>query len=101
MSAILSSLIIVYLFKKPQDDGSELIISSKPLVRHKMVAAKYIVCLVSFLVFSFSIATGALFAFLSPGASVKGVWLLFVCFFVGNFVIFIFFGGLALLFGVY
>ena len=40
INAIFSALIVVFIFKTPQDDGSELIISAKPLSRNKVILIK-------------------------------------------------------------
>lgn len=44
--SIYSALITIFLFKTPQEDGTDLLVNSKPIIRTKIVFAKFI-CFVS------------------------------------------------------
>ncbi len=99
--SILSSVIVVYIFKAPQDDGSELIICSKPLDRKKMIWSKFFVSGLMFLFFSIITAIFCLFAMIPNGVSKSGVAFLMLSCFVGNIVNFIFFGSIATFFSIF
>jgi ABC-type transport system involved in multi-copper enzyme maturation permease subunit len=41
--ALIGAIIALFIFRQPQDDGSELLVCSKPLYHTKIIASKFIV----------------------------------------------------------
>ena len=69
INAIFSALIVVFIFKTPQDDGSELIISAKPLSRNKVILIKFLIFITYSIFFSIVSAVFVCFSFLSPNVN--------------------------------
>ena len=46
LSSLLTALVIVYIFKTGQSDGTDLLVAAKPISRLKMIAGKFIVLIV-------------------------------------------------------
>jgi ABC-2 type transport system permease protein len=69
IGSIFSALISIYIFKEYNDNGTELIISSKPLTRIKVVCMKFSACLTLLLTSSILFASISSLLLLTSSAS--------------------------------
>lgn len=99
--AVVSCFIAIEIFRTSIDDGTELLVVSKPLSRREIVFVKLTVFIVSILVVS--LLTGAIGAtsFISTNSYVNDNINIVIGFFVGSFVVGMIFGSLATIISVY
>lgn len=95
--SILAALLGIILFKAPVDDGTELLIVSKPLSRLEILSTKIIIFLINSLILSILGSVFSLFVFLNKNTIIETNWFIVLGFFVGSFVSFCFFGFLSLI----
>ena len=96
INAIFSALIVVFIFKTPQDDGSELIISAKPLSRNKVILIKFLIFITYSIFFSIISAVFVCFSFLSPNVNPSVVWSLIFTLILTHTICMFFFGSIAI-----
>ena len=97
LCATVSGVIAGIIFKLQQDDGSELIISAKPIERRKMIFAKFLAYCISMVAISLLTALIFLVLMFVPTNSYAMVGWLFLGTFVGNMVCMLLFGSIAIL----
>ena len=100
IAAIFSAMIAVYIFREPQEDGTELLICSKPIERSKLIMAKLITYIIFLLVFSIVPELIFLIMFAFPQFNVQSIGWLMIGFMCGNIVSMLFFGSIAALFSL-
>ena len=100
LSAIFSAIMAVYIFREAQEDGTELLICSKPLERKKMIASKFICFGLLLVMFSILPVLILLFAYIVPQNSIMAVTWLIVGLICGNLVSMLVFGAVAALFSL-
>ena len=93
----ISPLLVTYIFKTSQEDGSELIISSKPISRFKIIFAKFLCFFIIALILSILSATILCFGFLVPESNYHLVISLIISVFFLNLIALMVFGGLLIL----
>lgn len=103
MISVISALLAVFIFRAPIDDGTELLVVSKPIARRKMITSKFLWTLI---VMMFIITIGGLFFLttyiggavnqtpVDPNSLAKIVFSYFVGCIVSTFV----FGALSIMF---
>ena len=97
IAAIFSAMIAVYIFREPQEDGTELLICSKPIQRGQLILAKLIVYIIFLLFFSIIPVAIFLIMFAFPQFNIESVGWLMIGFICGNVVSMLFFGSIAAL----
>lgn len=95
--SVLSAFLGIILFKTPVDDGTELLIVSKPLSRLEILNTKIIIFLIGTLLLSILGSIVSLFIFLNENTIPQKNLFIFLGFFVGSFISFSFFGFLSLI----
>lgn len=98
ITAIFSALIAVYVFKIFSDDGTELLINSKPISRNKTVIVKFLVFILVSLFFAFFSSLAVFFVFLLPNIVYTTVFHLWLAIIVGNIICMLFFGSISVAF---
>ena len=99
-AAIFSAMIAVYIFREPQEDGTELLICSKPLERRKLILAKILAYCIFLVVFSLIPVAVFLIMFAFPQFNIPSIGWLMVGFICGNLVSMFLFGSIAALFSL-
>lgn len=95
--AIFCASVVVVIYKDPIDDGSELLILSKPLSRASIINTKtlaYFIIVTIFTIISFIFLT---FAFLTPTFNGKFYWSFVLSITVATLLISFVFGGISIL----
>lgn len=95
--SILSTLLGIILFKSPIDDGTELLIVSKPLSRWEILTTKIIIFFILSIIISILGSIFSSFIFLNSNTIIENNWFIVLGFFVGSFISFLFFGFLSLI----
>lgn len=94
--ALYGAIIAVYIFRAPIDDGSELLISSKPIHRNKLICSKFIVFIISCIFFGLVSDLFVCFGFLLP-TNYWSVISLMISIFTINILFSLLYGGIAIL----
>ncbi len=87
----------MFLFKDGVSDGTEIIVISKPVSRKIYVSAKFLVLILTCLVFSFLLIFSALIAKVNPEFKLQNMKDLMLGIFIGNFINSLFFGSVSIL----
>ena len=93
-------MIALFIFKQPQDDGSELLICSKPLTHKKVIASKFIVFVITSLLFALGSSLITCFAFCMNNVNYWTVLSLILSLFVVNFIFTLLYGGIAIILSI-
>ena len=64
--ALFAAMVAVIIFRMPREDGSELLICSKPIHHYKMITAKFIIFIITCLCYALVSALFACFGFCLP-----------------------------------
>lgn len=79
-------MVAMFLFKDGVADGTEIIIISKPVSRKIYVSAKFLVLILTCLVFSFLLIITAAIAKINPQFQLQNMKDLMLGIFIGNFI---------------
>ncbi|QMT98829.1 ABC-2 transporter permease [Mycoplasma tullyi] len=97
IASIFGIMVAMFLFKDGVTDGTEIIIISKPVSRKIYVSAKFLVLILTCLVFSFLLILSAAFAKINPKFELQNMRDLMLGIFIGNFINSLFFGSISIL----
>ncbi len=97
-SAIFTAILASYIFRESLDDGTELIIISKPISRTKIILSKFIAFSLMCLIINIFSLIIVLITFALPQMPMQYAWQLLFSTFLGNIVAFTTFGAIAILF---
>ena len=95
--SLFSAMLAAYIFRTPIEDGSELVITAKPIPRNKLVGAKFIAYLIFLTIFSLLPAISLLVLFAIPQYNVQSVGWVIVSDLLGNLIVMLFYGSIAAL----
>ena len=101
-TALFSTLIITYIFKDGETDGSELIIISKPITRFQLLIGKFltfILFMISFHIFLFGIHAGI--GAIDKFASTKDIFNYASSLAIGGFVVQMIYGSIVIIFAAF
>ena len=94
--ALFAAMTAVIIFRMPRDDGSELLICSKPIHHYKLITAKFIVFIIACLCYGIISGLFGCFAFCLP-TNYWTVLSLMISLFATNFIFSSLYGGIAIL----
>lgn len=97
INSLISSLVIIYVYKNPQQDGSNLVIYSKPISRKKIICFNLLASLIMYLFLAVLCSLGSLFGMIIQDQSRIGIAWVFLSCFIGNMVSYVLFGSFTLL----
>ncbi|AFP81262.1 putative ABC-type transport system permease component [Mycoplasmoides gallisepticum NC08_2008.031-4-3P] len=97
VASIFGIMVAMFLFKDGVADGTEIIIISKPVSRKIYVSAKFLVLILTCLVFSFLLIITAAIAKINPQFQLQNMKDLMLGIFIGNFINSSFFGSISIL----
>ncbi len=97
--ALYAAILAIFIFRAPVDDGSELLICSKPINRSKLITSKFIIFVLGCAFYGLISSLFACFAFLLP-TNYWSVLSLILSFFTVSFVFSLLFGGIAILISI-
>lgn len=101
LSAAIISIISVEIFRTPIDDGTELLIVSKPVNRKEIIIVKLSVFLLSVMVLSFLAMIIASFTFVNKSSTYDESLTITLGVFVGTFVNTVLFGSITTILSIY
>ena len=99
--ALIGAIIALFIFRQPQDDGSELLVCSKPLYHTKIIASKFIVFVLTVSMFAAGSSLISCFGFCLSNVNYWAVLSLIVSLFAVNFVFTLLYGGIAIIISIY
>ena len=99
--ALIGAIIALFIFRQPQDDGSELLVCSKPLNHTKIIASKFIVFVLTVSMFAAGSSLISCFGFCLSNVNYWAVLSLIVSLFVVNFVFTLLYGSIAIIISIY
>ena len=99
--ALIGAIIALFIFRQPQDDGSELLVCSKPLNHTKIIASKFIVFVLTVSMFAAGSSLISCFGFCLSNVNYWAVLSLIVSLFAVNFVFTLLYGGIAIIISIY
>ena len=97
--ALYAAILAIFIFRAPVDDGSELLICSKPINHSKLIASKFIIFVLGCAFYGLISALFACFGFLLP-TNYWSIVSLIVSLFTVSFVFSLLFGGIAILISI-
>ena len=95
--ALFSSIITINIFKDINEEGTELIIISKPLTKIQITIAKFFLFFVVAILISLSALIISLFTIFLPYMEKQFYWKLNFSMFIGNMAAFSFFGSISII----
>lgn len=95
------SIIAVEIFRTPIDDGTEILIVSKPISRKEIIITKLTIFLVYILLLSLTGAIITSFTFLNKNSSINHGKILVLGLFLGTFINGLIFGSIATILSIY
>ena len=99
--ALIGAIIALFIFRQPQDDGSELLVCSKPLNHTKIIASKFIVFVLTVSMFAAGSSLISCFGFCLSNVNYWTVLSLIVSLFVVNFIFTLLYGSIAIIISIY
>ena len=99
--ALIGAIIALFIFRQPQDDGSELLVCSKPLYHTKIIASKFIVFVLTVSMFAAGSSLISCFGFCLSNVNYWAVLSLIVSLFAVNFVFTLLYGSIAIIISIY
>jgi len=93
--AVFTSVLAINIFKNSNEEGTELIIISKPISRIKIVFSKFIMFFSFCILVNLTAVAITAFTFFIPNFEKKFYWGLVVSMFIGNLVTFALYGAIA------
>ena len=94
--ALYGAIVAIFIFRAPIDDGSELLISSKPIQRNKLICSKFIIFTIVCIFYGLLSGLFACFGFLLP-TNYWSVISLTTSLFIISFIFSLLYGGIAIL----
>lgn len=95
--SLFSAIIVINIFKDINEEGTELIIASKPLTKMQITIAKFLLFVTVAILISLSALIISLFTIFLPCMEKQFFWNLVTSMFIGNMVAFCFFGSISIL----
>lgn len=95
--ALFTAVLAINVFKDSNEEGTELIIISKPISRQKIVWTKFLIFFTFCLLLNLTAVFVAVLTIFIPGSDQQFYWGLIVSMFIGNVVSFGVFGSIAIL----
>lgn len=95
--ALFTAVLGIHIFKDGNEEGTELIVISKPISRMKIVLTKFFVFFAFCLMVNFSSILITIFTIFLPTTEIKFYWGLIISMLIGNLVTFGIFGSIAIL----
>lgn len=98
--ALFTSVLAINVFKDSNEEGTELIIISKPISRPKIILTKFLLFGTMCLIVNLTAVVLSMFTIFIPGTEKEFYWGLVVSMLIGNLVAFAVFGSIAILLSV-
>ena len=98
--ALIGAIIALFIFRQPQDDGSELLVCSKPLNHTKIIISKFIAFVLTVAIFAFGSSLICCFAFCIYNVNYWTVLSLIISLFAVNFIFTLLYGGIAIIISI-
>jgi len=95
--AIFTAVLSVNIFKDVNEDGTDLIIISKPISRFRIVASKFLIFFTLCIIVNLTAVAVTSLTFFIPNLEKKFYWGLVLSMFIGNLVTFGLYGSIAIL----
>jgi len=96
-AAIFTAILAINVFKNSNEEGTELIIISKPISRVKIVVSKFVMFFTLCILVNLTAVLVTCFTIFIPSTEKKFYWGLVISMFIGNLIVFGVYGALAIL----